>query len=36
MGQKNQPLTFDMNKDKYNGRCCLGLNSKFVPDANPF
>ena len=31
-----QPLTIDMTKDKYTGRCRLGLNSIFVPDSSPF
>ena len=31
-----QPLTIDMTKDKYQGRCRLGLNSIFVPDSSPF
>ena len=30
------PLTIDMTKDKYQGRYRLWLNSKFVPDSNPF
>ena len=31
-----QPLTIDMTKDRYQGRCRLGLNSIFVPDSSPF
>ena len=31
-----QPLTIDMTKDKYQGRCRLGLNSIFVPNSSPF
>ena len=31
-----QPLTIDMTKDQYQGRYRLGLNSKFIPDSNPF
>ena len=34
--QNYQPLTIDMTKDKYTGRCRLGLNSIFVPDSSPF
>ena len=30
------PLTIDMTKDKFTGRCRLCLNSKFVPDSSPF
>ena len=31
-----QPLTIDKTKDKYTGRCRLGINSKFVPSSLPF
>ena len=31
-----QTLTIDLTKDKYQGRCRLGLNSIFVPDSCPF
>ena len=31
-----QPLTFDMTKNKFTGRCRLGLNSIFVPDSSTF
>ena len=31
-----QPLTFDMTRDKYQGRCRLGLNSIFVLNSSPF
>ena len=34
--EKYQPLTIDMTKDKYCGRCRLGLNSIFVPDSSLF
>ena len=34
--EKYQPLTIDMTKDKYTGRCRLGLTSIFVPDSSPF
>ena len=34
--EKYQPLTIDMNKDRYKGRYRLGLNSIFVPDSSPF
>ena len=34
--KKYQPLTFDMTRDKYQGRYRLGLNSIFVPDSIPF
>ena len=34
--EKNQPLTIDMTKDKYQGRYRLGLNSILVPNSNPF
>ena len=29
------PITIDTTKDKYTGRCRLGLNSIFVPDSSP-
>ena len=31
-----QPLTFDMTKDRYQGRYRLGLNNIFVPDSSLF
>ena len=31
-----QPLTIDMTKYRYQGRCRLGLNIIFVPDTTPF
>ena len=34
--EKYQPLTFDMTKDKDQGRYRLGLNSIFVPSSSPF
>ena len=34
--EKNQPLTIDMTKNKYQGRYRLGLNSIFIPDSSPF
>ena len=34
--EKYQPLTFDMPKDRYQGRYRLGLTSIFVPDSSPF
>ena len=34
--EQNQPLTFDMTKDKYCGCYRLGLNSIFVPNSSPF
>ena len=34
--EKCQPLTFDINKEKYCGHYRLGLNSKFVPNTTPF
>ena len=34
--RKYEPLTIDMTKDKYTGRCRLGLNSIFVADISPF
>ena len=34
--KKNQPLTLDMTKDKYQGRYRLALNSIFVPDSSLF
>ena len=34
--EQYQPLTFDMTKDKYQGRYRLGLNSIFFPDTSPF
>ena len=34
--EKYQPLTIDMNEDKYIGRYRLGLNIIFVPDNSPF
>ena len=34
--EKYQPLTFDMTKDKYQGRYRLGLNNIFVSDSSPF
>ena len=34
--EKYQPLTIDMTRDKYTGRCRLGLNSIFVPNTSPF
>ena len=34
--EQYQPLTNDMTKDKFTGRCRLGLNSIFVPDYSPF
>ena len=34
--EKYQPLTFDMTKDRYQGRYRLGLNSLFVPNTSRF
>ena len=34
--EKYQPLTIDMTKDKFTGRCRPGLNSLIVPDTNSF
>ena len=34
--EKYQPLTIDMTKGKYTGRCRLGIISIFVPDSFPF
>ena len=34
--EKYQPLTIDMTKVKYTGRCRLGLNSIIVPNKSPF
>ena len=34
--EKNQPVTIDMTKVKYQGRYRLGLKSIFVPDSSPF
>ena len=34
--KKNQPLTIDMTKDRYQCRYRLRLNSMFVPDNCPF
>ena len=34
--EKDQPLTFDMTKDKKTGRYRLGLNSIFAPDSSRF
>ena len=31
-----QPLTIDMTKNKYCGRCRLGINSIFVRNSSPF
>ena len=31
-----QPLSIDMTKGNYIGRCRLGLFSLFIPDSNPF
>ena len=33
--EKYQPLTFDMTKDRYQGRYRLGLTSLFVPNSSP-
>ena len=33
---KNQPLIFDLTKNKNSGRYRLGLNGLFVPDTNRF
>ena len=30
------PLTIDMTKDKYTGRCRIEINSLFIPDSAPF
>ena len=34
--EKYQPTTFDMTKDKYQGRYRLSLSSIFVPNSSPF
>ena len=34
--EQYNPLTFDMTKDKHQGRYRLGLNSIFVPNSSPF
>ena len=34
--EKYQPLTNNMTKDKYTGRCRLGFNSIFVRESSPF
>ena len=34
--KKYQPLTIDMTRDNYQGRCRLGLSNIFVPDSSPF
>ena len=34
--EKYQPLTIEMNKDRYHGRHRFGLNSIFVPNSSPF
>ena len=34
--EQYQPLTIDMTKSAYDGRCRLGLKSILVPDSSPF
>ena len=34
--EKYQPLTIDMTKDRYQGRCRLGLKSISIPNSSPF
>ena len=36
LNEKNQPLTFDMTKDRINGRHRLGLTSSFIPESSRF